>query len=160
MGMNRLDQVRTAVDEILEGQTDRQLKRDGYVHLYGVSLMTADLAMRRGLDTECAAVMGLLHDIAKYQTGKDRGHEKRSAEAADALLKAMGVFDLDEIGLITEAITLHRKKREHHGEYAELLKDADALHHYLYPPGGVSNKEKKRLTALSEEIGLPLTVPL
>lgn len=158
--MERLEQVRAAVDEILEGQTDRQLKRDGYVHLYGVSLITADLAMRRGLDIECAAVMGLLHDIAKYQTGIDRGHEKRSAEAADVLLKGMGVFGPEEIATITEAISLHRKKRETHGAYAELLKDADALHHYLYPPGGVSNKEKKRLTALSEEIGLPLKAPL
>ena len=158
--MERLEQVRAAVDEILEGQPDRQLKRDGYVHLYGVSLITADFAMRRGLDIECAAVMGLLHDIAKYQTGIDRGHEKRSAETADALLKAMGDFNEDEITYITEAIALHRKKREHHGAYAELIKDADALYHYLYPPGGVSNREKKRLTALSEEIGLPLTAPL
>jgi HD superfamily phosphodiesterase len=160
MGMNRLDQVRAAVDEILEKQTDRQLMRDGYVHLYGVSLCAADLAMRRGLDAQCAAIMGLLHDIAKYQTGVDRGHEKRSAEAADTLLKAMGAFNEDETTCITEAIVLHRQKRKVHGAYAELLKDADALHHYLYPPGDVSNKEKKRLTALSEEIGLPLTVPL
>jgi len=158
--MERLDQVRAAVDQILEEQTDRQLRRDGYVHLYGVSLFAAEFALRRGLDLERCAIAGLLHDIARFQTGDDVDHEVRGAETARELLGSMGGFTPEEITGIAESISLHRLKRKIHGPYAEALKDADALHHYLYPPGRVSDKEKNRLTALSREIGLPLGVPL
>ena len=158
--MERLDRVRTIVDQILEGQADRQQRREGYVHLYGVSLLATSLAMRRGLDIERCAVAGLLHDIARFQTGEEADHEIHSAEKARELLGSAGGFTAEEIMGIAESISLHRLKRKIHGAYAELLKDADALHHYLYPPGQVSPKEKNRLTALSQEIGLPLEAPL
>ena len=160
MKMERLERVRSLVDEILDKQTDTQVRREGYVHLYGVSLLSTVLAMRRGLDTERCAVTGLLHDIARFQTGDDTDHELRSAETARSLLGGVAGFTPEEITGIAEAITLHRLKRKTHGPYAEALKDADALYHYLYGPGGVSDKEKNRLTALSREIGLPLAAPL
>jgi uncharacterized protein len=158
--MERLEQVRTLVDEILEKQEDVKMRRAGYVHLYGVSLCATALAMHRGLDIERCAVIGLLHDISTYQTGSSRNHEKKSADAAEVLLSAIKGFSLEEIGCISEAIALHRKKRETHGEYAEMIKDADALQHYLYGPGDVSSKEKRRLTELAEEISMPLKAPL
>lgn len=158
--MERLERVRAIVDGILEKQTDTQLRREGYVHLYGVSLFATELAMRRGLSIERCAVTGLLHDIARFETGEEADHEIRSAERAREILGSVEGFTPEEITGMMESISLHRLKRKVHGPYAEVLKDADALHHYLYPPGGVSDKEKKRLMALAEEIGLPLAVSL
>jgi uncharacterized protein len=54
--MDRLEQLRQAVDDIVRMNPDQQESRCGYVHLYGVSATCTLLSLQRGLDVElCSA---------------------------------------------------------------------------------------------------------
>lgn len=50
--MSRLELVRTEIDEILLCQPNVKIRRDGYVHLYGVAQNCTLLAIKRGLNIE------------------------------------------------------------------------------------------------------------
>ena len=52
--MDRIEQVRAAVDEILLNMTDSEERRCAYVHLYGVAQACALLAMKRKENAELA----------------------------------------------------------------------------------------------------------
>ena len=56
--MDRTEQVRQVVDEILRGQPDEEERRCGFIHLYGVAQACALLALKRGLDAELCTVAG------------------------------------------------------------------------------------------------------
>ena len=132
--MNRLERVRAKVDAILRGQRDEEERRAGFVHLYGVSAMSALLAARRGLDVELCATAGMLHDLSSYETGDPANHARESALLAARLLGEMEAYSEAEVAAVSEAITLHSAKGQTDGPLAELLKDADVLQHYLYNP--------------------------
>ena len=132
--MNRLEQVRRVVDEILRQQPDIEERRCGFVHLYGVSSICALLAIKRGLDPQLCAVAGMLHDIASYKTGDPINHAQRSALEAEEILRRAGGFSREEIDAVCLAISTHSAKDQRDGELAELLKDADVIQHYLYNP--------------------------
>lgn len=135
MCMNRLELIREVVDPILLGLQDPDAKRCGFVHLYGVSQSAAFLALQRGLDTELAAIAGMLHDLATYESGDSVNHGPRSAERAGSILRKLDAFTPAEIQAIQDAITHHSDKADNHSPLAELLKDADVLQHFLYNPG-------------------------
>lgn len=61
--MNRTEQVRQTVDEILRGQPDDLERRCGFVNLYGIAQACALLALKRGLDVELGTIAGMLHDL-------------------------------------------------------------------------------------------------
>jgi len=130
--MDRLEQVRQVVDNSLHRLTHPQHRRTGFVHLYGVSLTATALAHSRHLDPEIAAVAGMLHDLASDESGNAADHGPRSAERAAAILRRLGTFTEEEIARVHSASTHHSSKEETHGEFEELLKDADVLQHYLY----------------------------
>ena len=132
--MDRLEQVRQIVDEILRHQPDLEESRCGFVHLYGVASICALLALKRGLDPQICAVAGMLHDIASYQTGDPINHAQRSALEAEKILCGVDGFSQKEIDAVSLAISKHSAKDKKDGELAELLKDADVLQHYLYNP--------------------------
>jgi len=132
--MNRLESVRHLVDRILHSGSDPEACRSGFVHLYGVSAAATLLAHLRGLDAELAAVAGMLHDVAAYETGEEEDHAARSAERARELLTDLGGFAAEEIGAIVRAIACHSEKGSIDTAFAELLKDADVLQRYLYDP--------------------------
>ena len=50
----RLDTVRELIDQIISSIRDEETKRCAYVHLYGVGLMAALLALKRGNDRRTA----------------------------------------------------------------------------------------------------------
>ncbi len=130
--MNRLERLRSAVDGILQTQPDPQQARCGFVHLYGVSQLTALLALRRGLDPEICATAGMLHDISSYRTGDPTDHARRSSLEAAEILADLGCYRDDEIKQVGHMIACHSDKDQAHDLPAETLKDADVLQHYLY----------------------------
>jgi uncharacterized protein len=153
--MDRLEQVRQRVDDILRSQPDPDERRCGFVHLYGVSQACALLATRRGLDLQLCTVAGMLHDIATYKSGDATGHDRLGALEAERLLLELGSFAAAEVAVICGAILNHRAKDQTHDPFDELLKDADVLQHYLYNPGlRPTRKEQPRLQAILAELGI------
>ncbi len=156
--MDRLEKVRQAVDTILRRQADEEERRCGFVHLYGVAALCAQIAIRRGLDPQLCAVAGMLHDISSYKTGDPTGHARLSAIEAERIMTESGEFAEDEIALVREAISCHDVKDRVDGEMADLLKDADVLQHYLYNPAltdlSKANARNSRLSDVLEELAL------
>jgi uncharacterized protein len=158
MAMDRLEQARRVVDDILRGQPDEVERRCGFVHLYGVSQACALLALKRGLDVQLCAMAGMLHDISTYKRGDPTDHDRLSALEAERILGELGRFTAAEIAAICQAISRHRAKGEIDGDVDELLKDADVLQHYLYNPGFTAPpKEKPRLESVLTELGVGLS---
>jgi uncharacterized protein len=153
--MNRLERVREQVDGSLHRVEDLEESRCGFVHLYGVSAVAAFLAIRRGLNAECAAAAGMLHDLVSYETGDSRDHGTRSALRAFGILRELGTFSDSEIQIICSAIAQHSDKATVDGPFDELLKDADVLQHFLYNPNlAPAAGHEARRDALYEELGL------
>jgi len=132
--MNRLEAVRGIVDGILQSIPDLEARRCAFVHLYGVSMTAVMLADSRGLDSDLAAVSGMLHDLATYESGDPTDHGPRSAERAVQILRQAGGFSDAEMTVVQSCIAHHSDKASVHGAFEELLKDADVLQHYLYDP--------------------------
>lgn len=132
--MDTLETVRQAVDTVLRQNPVEEHRRNGVVHLYGVSALCVQLALRRGLDPQLCAVAGMLHDISTYTTGDPTDHAHLSAIDAQRIMATAQGFTESEIALVCDAISHHSDKGGTHGEMAELLKDADVLQHYLYNP--------------------------
>jgi uncharacterized protein len=153
--MDRLEQVRQAVDEIVNQQPDALYRRAAYIHLYGVSTACALLALKRGLDVQLAQVAGMLHDLSTYQRADGTDHDRLSAQAARHLLRELGLFSPQETEAVCQALLHHRAKGEVHEPMDELLKDADALQHYLYNPSFKQQaKEEPRIAAVLAELGV------
>ena len=154
----RTDQVREAVDDILWAQPDQEVRRAGFIHLYGVAQACAQLALKRGLDAEIGTVMGMLHDVWTYRTGDPTDHGKQGAPIARGILSDLGAFTEGEIDTICSAIQHHSAKGKVHGDYDELLKDADTLQAYLYDacvlPAVRNANRRARLEAMFEELGI------
>jgi uncharacterized protein len=151
--MDRLENLRQEVNNILNQQSDPEERRVGYIHLYGVSATCVLLAKARGLDPQLSAAAGMLHDIATYRTGDPSGHAKRGSVEAEEILNRVGGFSQDEIKDVCSAILTHSAKPKVHGPLAELLKDADVLEHYLYNPQ-FEVIWKERLDRILDELGL------
>lgn len=47
-----------------------------YVHLYGISSTCSLLALKRGVNVELCAILGMLHDISSYKIGYSIAHAK------------------------------------------------------------------------------------
>ena len=153
--MNKLEEIRQIIDDILRSQPDEEERRCGFVHLYSVSNMCSLLALKRGLDPQLGAIIGMFHDIASHRTGNYKNHAKRSAIEASTILEKIDGFSKDDIALISDAISKHSSKRTVDNIYDELIKDADVLQHYLYNTSfKVRNKEKDRLARVLEELGI------
>lgn len=159
---NRLERVRQFVDEIIPTQSEAEQRRCGYVHLYGVSETCTLLAIKRGLDPELCAAMGMLHDIWSYgsdfsvEAGPDPEHGRLGIPKARHILKKSG-FSSEEIEVICTAISHHSDKINIHNEFDELLKDADVLQHYLYNPASKPTEHwqsNSRLINIIKELGL------
>jgi uncharacterized protein len=154
---DRLEQLRRMVDAIIPTQPDAEQRRCGYVHLYGVSQACVLLALKRGLDPETCAAMGMLHDIWNYGaafTAPNPDHANLGIPEAEHILQETG-FSPAEIEVICTAIRHHSDKTGIHGELDELLKDADVLQHYFYNPAIKSHwQHDPRLSRILGELGL------
>lgn len=158
--MGRLKNLRAYIANELRSMEDIDKRDSALLHLNGVSLAATLLAEKRGLDSELAAMAGLLHDMAAYRSGSYDDHAHRGADYARDVLRAMGETTEDEIDQICSMIYHHDDKQVIDSPLDEVLKDADVIHHCfndLSKP--VKDKEKARFNALIEELGLA-TEPL
>ena len=168
---NRLQTLQGYISQLIAGlpsPTGHHLDDDDIqAHLSGVSSCCVLLALRRGLDPELAGISGMLHDIYRFKTGITPHHGHNGAEMARVVLKRMGdCFSEDEKEIILSAIFHHGEKKVTHGEYDEVLKDADTLSPFLYEGGPdyaspflIKGSRRKRLKSLAKELGLTINFP-
>lgn len=153
--MNRLELVRAEMDTLLMNQKDDEVRRDGFVHLYGVAQNCSMLAIKRKLNIELCAITGMLHDIYTYKFGYVKNHAVLGATEAENLLNKLDVFSDEEIEIIITAISHHSDKKSKHNKYSELLKDADVLQSFLYN-STLEIKHKKRLKKTLKNFGIKM----
>ncbi|MDD7794272.1 HD domain-containing protein [Clostridium sp. 'White wine YQ'] len=157
--MNRLEEIRKLINNILiEGNISEE-KSGVFAHLYGVSNTCSLLALKRGLNVEISAVIGMLHDISTYKTHYTPEHGILGAIEAKKILEESKLFNENEITIVCSAISKHSNKNDIDNEYDEVLKDADVLQHYLYNTSfEVNEKEKDRLSKILSELGIVSSV--
>ena len=153
--MERIGAVQACVDKIVSAQEREIDIKFGYVHLYSVSQTCALLAMKRKQNVELAVIAGLLHDIYAYQTCSRKDHAHQGALRAGEILQELNLFSEEEIDIITGAIYRHSDKNAVDSPFDEVLKDADALQHFLIMPlAEPMPHEADRVSKLKEELGL------
>lgn len=122
---------------MLNNIKDEEEKRCGYVHLYGVGMSAALIALKRSngrIYAELAQIAGMLHDYVTYQRNDNTDHAHACEPIARDILSDCGEFTEDEINLICTAIYNHSDKNTVDGEFDEILKDADVMQHWLRNP--------------------------
>ncbi len=131
--MNRIEKVKLYVIGIISGIHDEGEKASAYAHTYGVAACCSLLAARRGLNTEIASTMGLLHDLYTYKLSSCMCHQHSGTEMIRVAYKRewSEMFTDDEKQIILSAIYHHGDKVHVHDAYDELLKDADILDPFL-----------------------------
>lgn len=153
--MNRIEEVREHIDNILLNMSDVVERRCAYLHLYGVSQSCALIALKRKEDVELATIAGMLHDIYSYSTMDTKDHAHKGAAMAKETLTSLQLFLEIEIEKIYSAIYNHSDKGTRHSSFDEVLIDADVLQHCLYNPlFDVAEHEKQRYEDLKLEFGL------
>ena len=106
------------------------------VHLNGVAELCALIGIKRGLDVEICRTAGILHDVWLFchMPLSDEAHARHGyvgSEFAREFLAQHGGYVDGQMDVIFRMIYHHNDKQDIHDEYAEALKDADALQHYL-----------------------------
>jgi len=150
---NRLETLRIEIDRLVYEKQPGKI-RFFIEHLYSVARYCALLALKRRLNPEIAMTSGMLHDIANVNGGGDN-HAQRGAEQAENLLRAIGLYNDEEIRIIATAISRHDDKLAIHEPYDELLKDADVMSHCFYNPDfPISEWEIGRYEKLLDELGV------
>jgi len=153
--MNRLELIRNEIDAILLNQNNVEERRNGYVHLYGVAQCCSILAIKRGLDVELCAIIGMLHDMHTYKFDYVKDHAILGATEAENLMKELNVFTDEEIEIVRNSIFHHSDKKTKQDKYSELLKDADVLQNSLYNTT-FEIKHKKRLKKTFKNFGIKM----
>ncbi len=153
----RIDTVRKVLDEKINAIEDAELRRCAYVHLYGVGQAAAMLALKRGMGrnmAELAEIAGMLHDYTSYLVEESDDHAHRSAPYVKALLTETGEFTEEEIEMVTQGVYNHSDKGSVNTPFDEVIKDADALQHFLRNPMEDFWFERGRVPKILEELGL------
>jgi uncharacterized protein len=115
------------------------------------------LAIKRGLDVELCAIIGMLHDIFTYKYEYVKNHAVLGVEEAEQLLRKLEVFTDDEIELVKIAIGNHSDKKNKHDKYSELIKDADVMQNSLYDMA-FEIDHPKRLKKILSKLGVKLKI--
>lgn len=152
--MGRLQTLCHLVDQELES-IDIAKKTSAITHLYGVSLSATIIARHRHINSELAAMAGMLHDLAAYKNGSYKDHDILSAKLAKEILEKSKLTNEEETQMITQAIFNHDHKERVDSPFDEVLKDADVMHHVFRDlDQDVKEKEKQRYLNLCEEFQL------
>lgn len=153
--MNRVEKLREYIDNILLYMQDVEERRCAYVHLYGVAQFAAMIAMKRGENSELAAMAGMLHDLYSYKTMNTECHAHHGADLARSILMELKLVTPEEVEMICSAIYHHSDKGIIDSSFDEVLKDADVLQHNLYNPYfPILEKEITRYKNLVLEFGM------
>lgn len=129
--MDKILPVKQYVNQIIENIASSEERKNAYIHTYGVAQGCALIAAKRNLNPELAYISGLLHDIYSYFTGSSLCHGQSGADMARVAIKKMNLFSIEERTVILSAVYYHSNKELIHGEYDEVLKDADVLQPFL-----------------------------
>lgn len=156
---NRFEDIKKIVFEILQERRNSELK-NGWFHLSSVAALSGLLANKRTLNSEICQTAGILHDLWLYinlplDKEKHKVHDELGASYAKNIIQESRLYSETECALIVKIIRSHNKKDEKHGDYEEILKDADALQHYI----NNSDYDKRynyygRIEPLLEELGI------
>ena len=151
--MDRVGLVQEYTNRFLNAVPDEYWRTKGIAHSFGVSLAAVLLAKKRGLDPECAAIAGLLHDLYAYQAQDYEDHAHRGAELARKILDELRVTSSEETDLICDAIYTHDDLDRTDAPFQELLKDADFIQNKMTNPNTVIAPEyMARYERLSKEL--------
>lgn len=123
-----LENIRYRVYQVLD-----QLGQQSYdyQHVRSVERLSDEMAKRRGLNSDIAQTIALLHDmgrITENAMGKEHG-------IVGSRLAFRWLTDYDVEApikqTVVDAVAKHNKKKQIDGPYDELIKDCDALAHEL-----------------------------
>jgi hypothetical protein len=160
--MERVAVIRTIIDGLIERMTPEknnditELKRFEIIRSYGTSAFTSFLALKRGLNPELAAIIGLLLDIGRivHQANDDLKSTIGALEA-ERILRKTGRFSEAEISTICGAIRSQNSIGLKENPYEELLKDSALIESYLRNfDSNLNGDQQNRLTALLGEFGM------
>lgn len=160
----KLYQIRKITDAMLLTIDDLKYRRNGYVHLYGVGMAAAILALKRGHDlkyAESASIAGILHDYISYMNREldDDNHAHNCEPIVRDILNQLKITDETETDMICSAVYNHSDKDNIDSEFDEIIKDADVIHHWLRNPmESVNAYEYERVNKLIAEFGFDITV--
>ena len=123
--------------------------------MFSVSNFAAMLAVKRGLNSEIAVIIGLLHDIHTLLTDNPNDHAEFGSLKAREILLNLKIVSNDELEIICNAIRNHSSKNIIQDTYSELAKDADVLSHYFANTSlPVIENEEVRLEKLLDEFAI------
>lgn len=160
--VNRIFLIRDIVDAYIEkiivdkNKNLVSIKKQEYLHAYGVASLAQLLAEKRGLDIEMAGVIGHLHDIGRVMYNiLNETHAEIGAKEAERILNSVDIFSGQEIELICNAIKQHSTKTIVGSEYEELIKDADIMDRYLYDRQRFINEDEgNRIPKVKAELNI------
>lgn len=155
--MDRLELIKSRVDALLDAIQNKDTRKLAYLHLYSTSQFATMLAINKKLNIELCAIAAILHDISLYAFNSGHlNHASESGKIARDIVEESALFTDEEVEIIVHAIEKHSNKQcKLDGLYAEVLKDADVLSHYLYNVNiPIPEQDKVRLYYLLEYIQL------
>ncbi|MFD1176652.1 CHAP domain-containing protein [Paenibacillus puldeungensis] len=152
---SRVESIRIVVNEMIFSMDSSNKKQEASIRLYGVSSFASMLAMKRGLETEIAAIAGLLHQFYYYKTGIIHYPGINSTEAVRPIIRDLGIFTKEEQLVILRAIFYQDQSGQVHGPYDEIIKDAVVLHKFLQNMDqAVPHLDGQRLSNLLDELSI------
>lgn len=155
--MDRIAVIKEYADKVISKITHEEERKQAFIHTYGVAQCCALLASSRGLNNELAYISGLMHDLYAYFSGSYLCHSQSGADMSKVVLNQMDLFTKDEKTTILSAIFYHANKDIVHGEYDEILKDADLLEPFLNSGcSGVHYRHLPRLKKVLAELNMSI----
>lgn len=124
------------------------------VHLGSCAGIGQLLALKRGVDSELAAIACAIHDYGRIVTGKQANHAENGYEPVQGFLQECGCFTEQEIELLAQAAKFHSNKHEIGTPLQEIVKDADVLDCYHYGQELARVEQRERLEQVYQELGL------
>ena len=168
MTMNRVENMREHVDEILRNINNIRNTRTAYAHLYGVAQICAMIAIKRKADVELSIMAGMLHDLYTYKRKEEvrhlgmeaieyviKNHRVDGAIWLREILPKWGLTTDEETNILCDAIQGGVSEDHKTMEIEKIVNDANILQFYFYNPIEPQIKlNKNRVDNLLFEFGL------
>lgn len=123
------------------------------IHMASCAAVGYDLALRRGVDPEMAAIICACHDYGRIVTGRQENHAENGFLPVQDFLRGTGLFTEEEIATIAGAVRNHSKKEEVGTPFEEIVKDADVFDCHRYGDELPRPAQKRRLAGYLREMG-------
>lgn len=146
--MRRYEKLKDIFYQNIEEKCHGLYKQKAYFHSLQVCALCKDMAIKKGLDIELAAIIGLFHDYSQFINHSSFNHASLSA---DMIKPYLSEFSDEDIFIITNSIAKHSDKDKIDDVYCEMIKDADVYAQYLEEPDMIMKPEnKKRLKGITD----------